>query len=67
MEISRIIMKRHELTRRRTDVEEEYKTRILALNMEDEFLKSKADRERSEQDKLQGVIKNFQKQIAANE
>lgn len=60
-------MKRHELTRRRADVEEEYKTRILALNMEDEFLKNKADRERSEQDKLQGVIKSFQKQIAANE
>lgn len=67
MEISRIIMKRHELAKRRTDVEEEYKTRILALNMEDEFLKSKANRERSEQDKLQSVIKNFQKQIAANE
>lgn len=66
-EISKIIMKRHELARRRTEIEDDYKTRILALNMEDEFLKSKAERERSEQDKLQHVIKNFQKQIAMSE
>lgn len=67
MEINRIIMKRRELAKRRTEFEEDYKTRILALNMEDEFLKSKAERERAEQDKLQHVIKSFQKQIAANE
>lgn len=66
-EISVIIMKRHDLARRKVEIEEEHKTRMLALNMEDEFLKNKAERERAEQDRLQSVIKNFQKQIAKSE
>ncbi len=66
-EINTTIIKMCELAKHRVEIEEEYKNRLLAISMEEEYLKNKAERERAEQDRLQEVVKSFQQQITLSE